>query len=340
MKRFVSLSVVLALLALLDARPAESEPAYHLQKKITVGGEGGWDYLSLDSAARRLYIARFDRVMVMDVDRGTVVGEVPKTAGVHGVALVPERNLGFSSNGADSTVTVFDLKTLKEVARIPVGKRPDAILYDPATRRVFTMNAASKDATAIDVDTNKVVGSVPLGGKPEFCVADEQGHVYVNIEDKSEVVQFDAKELRVLNRWKLAPGAGPSGLAMDRKNRRLFSTCHNQKMIVLDADSGRVIASPSIGRGTDACIFDPDQQIAFSSNGDGTLTLVHEDDPDHFRAVASVPTQAGARTMALDAKTHQIYLVTARQKPPPPDAKGPGRRSFEPGSFTVLVVGP
>jgi YVTN family beta-propeller protein len=328
-----SLLFALVLLVMDGRMPAQSaEPGYHVIKKFTLGGEGGWDYLSIDPAARRLYIARADRVMVVDLDKGTLVGEVPNTPGIHGVALVPEQNRGFSSNGGDATVSAFDLKTLKEVTRIKVGKRPDAIVYDPASKRVFTMNAGSSDATAIDVATEKVVGTIPLGGKPEFAVADGKGQVFVNLENKSEVVVLDTQKLEVANRWPLAPGKEPTGLAMDRAKRRLFSSCHSQKMVVMDADNGRVLATPAIGKGTDACVFDPDRKLAFSSNGDGTLTVVREDDGDKFTVVENVETQVGARTMALDPKTHQIYLATAKAKPGQ-------RRSFEPGSFVILVVG-
>ncbi len=306
-------------------------PGYHVLKKIPVAGEGGWDYLTVDPAAHRLYIARSNRVQVVDVDKGELVGEVEKTPGVHGVALVPKRGRGFASCGGDSTVCVFDLETLKEVNRIPVGKRPDAIIYDPASHRVFTFNAGDRDTTAIDAETEKVVGRIPLGGKPEFAVSDHKGHVYVNIEDKNEVLDLDARELSVLHRWPIAPGEEPAGLSMDRKNRRLFSSCHNDKMVVLDADSGKVVATPAIGRGTDACAFDSEARLAFSSNGDGTLTVVREGDKDQYEVAENVKTQAGARTMAIDPKAHRIYLVTAKPK-------AGQRRSFEPGTFTVLVV--
>jgi YVTN family beta-propeller protein len=262
------------------------------------------------------------------------VGEVsgPEIKGIHGVALVPDLNRGFISNGMTSTVTPFDLKTLKTDEPIKVGNRPDAIIYDPASKRVFSFNAGSKDATAIDAETKAVAGTVPLGGKPEFAVADEQGQVYVNIEDKNEIVAFDARELKEKNRWKTSPGTEPAGLAMDRKQRRLFSTCHNQKMVVLDAENGNVLATPEIGKGTDACVFDQETGLAFSSNGDGTLTIVQQDASGSYQVAANVATQAGARTMALDTKTHQIYLVTAK-------AKAGQRRVFEPGTFTILVVG-
>jgi YVTN family beta-propeller protein len=334
MRLAASLSICIAF-ALVGSPNAEevSPSSYHVIKKIPVGEDGGWDYLTADPEARRLYITRFDRVMVLDMDTGQIVGKVAKTPGVHGVALVPKLNKGYSSNGQEGTVTVFDLKTLGETARVKVGQRPDAIVYDPSTERVFTFNAGSKDATAIDTASDKVLGAVPLGGKPEAGVADERGTIYVNIEDKSEIVAFDARELKEKHRWSIAPGKDPAGLAIDRKQRRLFSTCHNEMMVVLNADDGKVIATPAIGRGTDACIFDPDTELAFSSNGDGTLTIVKQNGSGEYEVAANARTEAGARTMALDPKTHQIYLATAR-----PIAGQ--RRRFEPGSFTILVVGP
>jgi YVTN family beta-propeller protein len=307
-------------------------PGYHVVKKITLGGEGGWDYLTFDPAAHRLYIARSNRVMVVDVDKGKVVGEVPKTPGIHGVALVPKRDRGFTSNGRDSTVTVFDLKNLRAKKQIKVGKRPDAIIYDPASDRVFTCNAGDGTVTAIDATKEKVAGTIKLGGRPEFAVADGKGHVFVNLVDKSEILDLDARKLTVKHRWPLAPGKGPSGLAMDRAHKRLFSTCRNGKMVVLDAASGKVLATPAIGRGTDACAFDPGTGFAFSSNGEGTVTVVREAGKGKFEVVETVKTQRGARTMALDPKTHKLYLVTAKALP--------GQRwRFQPGSFVVLVVG-
>lgn len=320
-----------ALALSLSAGPDGSSPGYHVVKTFKLGGETGWDYLTIDADARRLYVTRGDRVMVVDVDSGAFVGEVPNTPGIHGVALDLKRGHGFTSNGGDSTVTVFDLKTLNELARVKVGKRPDAILYDSASDRVFTMNAGSGDSTAVNAADYNVAGTVPLGGKPEFAVADGKGRVYVNLEDKSEIVSFDAKTLDAKDRWPLAPGKDPAGLAIDREHRRLFSTCHSKHMVVLDADSGRVLATPAIGSGTDACVFDPDTGLAFSSNGDGTLTVVRAAG-DKFEVAETVKTQRGARTMALDTKTHSIWLVTATPK------QGQ-RRVFEPGSFTVIIVG-
>jgi YVTN family beta-propeller protein len=321
----------------LGAPAAPTGKGYRVLKKIPVGGEGGWDYLTMDSAARRLYITRGNRVQVLDVDKAKVVGEVSPTPGVHGVALVPARKRGFTSNGGDSTVTVFDTETLRETARVKVGNRPDAIIYDPASDRVFTFNARSNDTTALGAEDGTVAGTVKLGGRPEFAAADGRGHVYVNLEDKNEVVAIDSRKLEVKARWPLAPGEEPAGLAVDPAKRRLFATCHNQKMVILSAEDGHVLGTVPIGKGTDACAFDAEARLAFSSNGDGTLTVVQEQPADHFRVLANVPTQAGARTMALDTKTHQIYLATARFKQAAPGQKG--RRSVEPDSFEILVVG-
>jgi len=270
--------------------------------------------------------------MVMDLDNGKIVGDVPKTTGVHGVVLAPKLKRGFTSNGGDSTVTIFDLATLKETARVKVGDGPDAILFDPATNRVFTFNAKSQDATALAADTGAVVGTVKLGGRPEAGVSDEKGMVYVNVQGKNEVVAFDAKELVVKHRWPLAPGETPVGLGIDLNKRRLFSTCRNDKMVILEADTGKVLGTLPIGKGTDACIFDPSVNLAFSSNKDGTLTVVEAPAAAPFRVLANVQTQLGAKTMALDAKTHNIYLATAQFTA--------GKMAAPvPGTFTILVVG-
>ena len=315
---------------------------YHLLKKVPLGGEGGWDYLAFDSPTRRLFISRATKVVVLNVDTGTVAGEIPNTDGVHGIALVPEFDRGFTSNGRAGTVTIFDLQSLQIIGSAKAGTNPDAIVYDPASKRVFTMNGYSNDATAIDAASGNVIGTIPLTGKPEFAVADGAGHVYVNIEDKSEELQIDAQNLKVTAQWPLAPCQEPSGLAMDIAHRRLFAGCHNQMMAVVDADSGKVIATPAIGLGVDANAFDPGTGLAFASNGQSaTLTVVHEDAPDKFSVVENVTTQRGARTMALDPKSHEIYLVTADFAPAPPSAnENPKPRMMAvPGSFVVLIYG-
>jgi YVTN family beta-propeller protein len=315
--------------------------SYHVVNRFKLGGEGGWDYLTFDAKGGRLFISRSTHVMVVDAEKGTVLGDIPGTEGVHGVALVEELGKGYTSNGRTSSVTVFDLKTLKVLKQIPVGKNPDAIIYDPASKRVFTMNGASSDATAIDVKTDTTVGTIPLDGRPESAVSDERGHVFVNLEDKSAVVEFDPVKLSVLARWPIAPGEEPSGLAIDRKHARLFSTGANKTLVILDAATGKVVSTLPIGGGVDGAVFDPETGLAFSSNGDGTLTVIREDSPDKFTVVENVTTQRGARTLALDTKTHRVYLVTAEFGPPPaptPERPHP-RPSIVPGSFTLLVVG-
>lgn len=323
--------VVLAMVALSLAAVAQSAPGYKVVKTWKLGGEGGWDYLTVDSEGRRLFIARATRVMVVDADSGKSLGEIADTPGVHGVALAPEFGRGFVSDGGEDMVTVFDLKSLKTLNKVKVGTRPDAILYDPFSKRVFTFNARSKDTTAVDAAKGEVVGTLALGGKPEFAASDEKGTMFVNIEDTSELVAFDPQKLVVKSRWKLAGCEEPTGLALDRKNRRLFAGCGgNKKMAIVDADSGKVIAMPDIGDGCDATAFDADQKLAFTSAGDGTITVIREDSPDKFSVVETVKTQERARTMALDPKTHELFTVTAKVLP---------ERKVEPDTFVVIVVG-
>jgi DNA-binding beta-propeller fold protein YncE len=324
------------------AAAAPPEDGYHLIKKVTLGGEGGWDYLKVDSDARRLYISRGTHVMVVDADTYAVVGDIPDTQGVHGIAIASDLGRGFTSNGRSNTVTIFDLKTLKVLGTPATDTGPDAIVYDPASKRVFTFNGRGGSTTAIDGATGNVVGTIKLDGQPEFAVPDGKGHIYNNLEDKSIVVEIDTQALRVTQRWPLAPGESPSGIAMDTEHRRLFSGCHNKMMVVMDADSGKVIATPPIGEGVDANGYDPGTKLAFSSNGRAaTLTVVHEDSPDKFSVLQDVPTQLGARTMALDEKTHNVFLVTAEFEPPPAGTQTTERRrpTMKPGSFTLLVVG-
>ena len=338
--RFFPLTLGLLLVGAMTGVAADS--SYHLVKKIPLGGEGSWDYLTFDEASRRLYIARATRVVVLDVDQGSVVGEIQNTAGVHGIALAPELNRGFTSNGAAGSVTIFDLKTLKELGQTKTtGDNPDAIVYDPASRRVFTMNGRGNNATAIDAATGTVVGTIPLGGRPEFGVADGRGRLYVNLEDKGEELAIDSQALKIVARWKMGPCEEPSGLAIDREHRRLFAGCRNQVMVVMDADTGKLVGTVPIGRGVDANAFDPGTQLAFSSNGDGTLTVVHEDSPDKFSVPENVKTQRGARTMALDPKTHNVFLVTAEfgSAPPPTPEQPRPRPTILPNTFVVLVFG-
>jgi DNA-binding beta-propeller fold protein YncE len=314
---------------------------YHVVNTWKLGGEGGWDYLTADSDARRLYISRGTHVVVIDLDSGKSVGDIADTPGVHGIALAPELGRGFVSNGREGTVSIFDIKTLATSNKVKVGENPDAILYDPATKRVFTFNGRSQDSTAIDAASGKVLATIKLDGKPEFAASDAKGEVFVNIEDKSELTVIDPNKLEVKTKWPLAPCTEPSGLSMDRKNRRLFVGCDNKMMAVVDADSGKVLATPAIGEGVDATTFDDGTGLAFASCGEGVLTVVKEDSPTSFSVAEDVKTQQGARTMALDSKTHNAYVVTANFGPPPAaTADNPHpRRSILPDSFVVLVVG-
>jgi YVTN family beta-propeller protein len=316
-------------------------PGYHVVKTYKLGGDGGWDYLTLDNTSNRLYISRSTHVIVIDADSGKPVGDIPDTPGVHGIALAPEFGRGFVSNGREGTVTVFDLNSLKVLSKIKVGENPDAILYDPASKRVFTFNGRSDDVTAIDAAKGEVMGTIKVDGKPEFAVSDAKGEIFVNIEDKSELMALDPNKLDVKSRWPLAPCEEPTGLAIDRKHRRLFSGCSNKLMAIVDTDSGKLVSTLPIGDGVDATAFDPDTGLAFASCGEGVLTVVHEDSPDKFSVAENVPTKRGARTMALDPTKDRIFLVTAEFGPPPaPTAGQPHPRpTILPDSFEVLVVG-
>src|SRR5579872_333284 len=334
-------SLIPFLTVALAASAFAAGPGYKVKDTFKVGGDGGWDYLTADSNARRLYISRGTHVIVLDIDSGKTVGDIPDTQGVHGIALAPELGKGFTSNGREGTVTIFDLKTLAPIGgKVKVGENPDAILYDPATKRVFTFNGHSQDSTAIDATDGKVLGTIKLDGKPEFAASDAKGTIFVNIEDKSELVKIDPAKLEVKAKWPLAPCTEPSGLAIDRKNGRLFVGCDNKMMAVVDADSGKVLATPAIGEGVDATRFDPETGLAFASCGEGVLTVVKEDAPGKFSVAETVSTQQGARTMELDSKTHNVFVVTAKFGPPPAaTADNPHpRRSVLPDSFVVLVL--
>jgi len=337
LRRWLQVSLVVAITAV---ALAAAGPGYKVVNTYKVGGDGGWDYLIADGAARRLYISRATHVIVLDLDSGKTVGDIADTPGVHGIALAPELGRGFVSNGREGTVSIFDLKTLATISKVKAGENPDAILYDPATRRVFTFNGKSQDSTAIDAAKGTVLGTIKLDGKPEFAASDGKGEIFVNIEDKSELTAIDSNKLAVKSTWPLAPCESPSGLSIDRKNRRLFVGCDNKMMAVVDADSGKVLATPAIGDGVDATTFDDETGLAFASCGEGVLTVVREESPDKFSVAENVPTQAGARTLALDSKTHNVYLVTAKFGPPPAaTADNPHpRRSILPDSFVVLVV--
>jgi len=326
---------------LLAATAIAGPSGYHADRAILIPGDGSWDYIVADTTSHRLFVTHGTHVQVVDAVTDSIVGEIPHTPGVHGVALAYDLGRGFTSNGRDSSVTVFDLKTLAVTGRIHVGARfPDAILYDRASGRVFTFNGGSANTTAIDARSQEVVGTLALGGTPEAGVDDGSGTIFVNDEDHANVVAFDARRLKRLHVWSLAPGESPSGLAFDRAHHRLFSGCDNRKLIVLDSETGRRVATLPIGDGVDGVAFDPGQQLVFSSNGDGTLTVIHEDDPDHYSVVENVPTQKSGRTLALDPRDGTVYIPAAKLgAPPAPTPERPHPRpSVVPGSFRVVVV--
>jgi DNA-binding beta-propeller fold protein YncE len=315
---------------------------YSIKQTIVIGGDGGWDYLIADAAKRKLYVSHGTEVDVVDLETNMVAGKIAGTNGVHGIALANDLDRGFVSDGRDNQATIFDLKTLAVIGTVKTGMNPDGILYDPFSKRVFTFNGRSKDATAVEAETGKVAGTIALGGKPEFPVTDGKGNVYVNIEDTNEIAHINPKTLEVLAKWKIEPCDSPSGLAFDGANRRLFAVCENKIMVVVDADNGKVVATAPTGAGTDAAAFDPVTKLAFASNGqDGTLTVIHQESADVYKVVENAKTQRGARTMALDAKTHKIYLATAEMGPAPAaTAEVPHPRpKVVAGSFKLLVMG-
>ena len=337
--------LVIAVLASLASVAAAStaaadaaHPSFAVTHHLKLGGTGGWDYLSFDAQRRHLFVTRGDRVLVLDVDHDKQVGAIPDTDGVHGVAIAQNLHRGFTSNGKADSVTAFDLDTLKTLATIKgTGDKPDAILYDDASRHLFTFNGKSNNASVIDPAKNAVIATIPLPGKPEFAATDGSGHVYVNIEDKSELMDIDSSTNRVLHAWPLAPCESPSGLAFDVAHARLFSVCDNQLMTLLDAHDGHRVATVPIGDGPDAVAFDPADGLIYSSNGEsGTLTVVHEEDPDHYKVIANVPTQESARTLALDPLKHRVYLSSV-QLSGKKDARGHAIPVVD--SFTLLTVG-
>jgi DNA-binding beta-propeller fold protein YncE len=311
-----------AIVVLLVCTSFAADGGYSVIKKIPIPGTGSWDYLTVDEAARRLYVSHGTQVEVIDLDSLSVVGNVPNTPGVHGIAISPESGRGFISNGQSSTVTIFDLKTLKHLSEVPTGKKPDAIIYDPATSRVFAFNGGGNSATAIDAPGGKVAGTVDLEGGPEFAAADGKGYVFNNLEDESLVLKINSHDLKVEQRWPTAPCSSPSSMAIDRANRRLFVGCRSKVMAVLDVDSGKVLTTLPIGDHVDATAFDNETKLVFNSNGEGTITIIHQDSPDKYSIIETVKTLPRAKTMALDPKTHRLFLSTA-----------------ENGQFEVLVVG-
>jgi len=344
MKRSLALlSFLLILFTGLNLRGQNTPSEYSIVNKIHLPGEGGWDYLSVDEAGSRLFLSHSTVVLVVDLKTATLLGTINETPGVHGIALAPELNKAFISVGRNASVKVIDFKTLAVLADVPTtGKNPDAIMYDQFSKKVFTFNGGSANSTVIDATTNAVVGTIALEGKPEFPATDGKGKIYVNIEDKSLISVIDVKTLKVEKSWPIAPGEEASGLALDNETHRLFAVCSNKLMVVVDAIDGHIVTTLPIGDGCDGVKFDPGMKRAYSSNGEGTMTVVQEINKDSFKVLENVPTQQGSRTLAVDTKTHHIYLPGAEFNPAPAaTADNPRpRRAMKPGSFIVLDVAP
>ena len=333
---------VLSLLMFCCVGFSSAQSNYRIVNKIPIEGNGGWDYITMDEAASRLYVSHGNEMNVVDIIANKVIGTIPDTKGVHGIALAKDLDKGFISNGRDTSVTIIDLKTLKFIAKVKVtGNNPDAILYDPLSHKVFTFNGRSSNSTVIDAKTNKVIGTIKLIGKPEFPVNGLAGKIYVNIEDKNSISVINVNTLKVEQTWSIAPGESPSGLAIDIKNKRLFSVCDNKLMVVVDYITGKVIKTLKIGEGVDGVSFDSGLSRAYSSNGEGTMTVVQEKDANTFTVLENVPTQKGARTITVNTKTHKLYLPTAGYgEAPAATAQNPHpRAAVKPGTFVVIEIG-
>jgi YVTN family beta-propeller protein len=322
---------------------ALGDEVYHSVREIPIGGERGWDILTIDRTANRLYLSQATKVVIVDLNTNSVTGEIADTPGVHAFVAVPEVQRGFSSNGKESKSSVVDLTTLKTTSKIDTGSNPDAVVYEPRHGEVYVFNHTGNSVTVINSKTATVSATIPLGGTPEFAAVDQAtGRVYCNIEDKSEVAVIEADKHEVVAHWSLSPGEGPSGIALDATHHRLFSGCHNKMMVMLDTESGKVVGSVPIGSGVDGCAFDDATQLAFASCGDGTTTIASEQGPNKLAMVQILKTERGARTMALDPETHRIYLPTAQFQTPPSPSPGasPGRPSVVPNTLKLLVYGP
>lgn len=350
MKKFYALSAAIFLAAIVAVSAASN---YRLIKKVSLPGEGGWDYLMVDSAARRVYVSHGNQVEVLDADSGDPVGKIPNTNGVHGIAISPELERGFTSNGRAGTVTIFDRKNLQTIGEVKVGKNPDAIIYEPVARRVFAFNAESKTASVIDAADGKIAATIDLGGVPEGPVADGKGFVFVNLKDEQSnlTLRIDSKEMTIKDRWQVGAAGctDPGNMAMDRETRRLFVRCKDRAkeqgccvMGVINADNGKLIATVPIGDRVDSAAFDPETRLIFMPDGDGKVSIIHEDSPDKYSLAQNVETQQGARTIALDVKSHKIYLPAAKTTPPPAAGADQAERRprIVPGTFTVLIFGP
>src|SRR5208282_6168129 len=330
--------ILLPVLFCVAVAVCRADGPYHFIKEIPVGGDGGWDYLTVDSAGQRLYVSHGTKVVVIDLAKDQVVGEITNTPGIHGIAIAPDLGLGVTSNGRENKAGIVDLKTLQTLSKVDTGKNPDGMLYEPERKEAYLFNGRGQSATVVDVKAGKVVATIPLGGKPEFAQADPKaGRVYDNLEDKNEVAVIDTKSHQVITNWPITPAEEASGMAIDLKNHRLFLGCGGSKtMVMMDSTSGKTIASVPIGQGVDANAFDPGTGFAFASCGDGTTTIAHEDTPDKLTVVQTLETQRGSRTMIIDPKTHKIYLAAAKFEAP---AEGQRRGKMVPDSFKILVYG-
>jgi YVTN family beta-propeller protein len=328
--------VLLVGLMTLGTIPLTAQSNYKITRKIQVGGEGSWDYITVDGKASRIYASHATTAVVVDIKTGNLLGSIPDTKGIHGIALAQEINRGYTSNGRDSSVTVFDLTTLKPIEVIKgTGANPDCIMFDPFSKKIFTFNGRSNNASVIDIKTNKVIATIPLDGKPEFAASDGKGNVFVNIEDKSVINVISSKDFKVIRHWPIAPGEEPSGIALDNETHRLFSVCSNKLMVVTDSQTGKVITTLPIGDRCDGVTFDSVKKIAYSSNGEGSITVVQEIDANTFKVLETIQTMPGARTIAIDKTTHHLYLPTAEYGVA---AAGDRRPPIKPNTFMILEV--
>ena len=336
MKKYLRLALF-GIVGLMTAVSSRAEGPYHFIKEIPIGGNGGWDYCTVDPSAGRLYVSHGTEVVVIDLAKDKVVGTITNTPGIHGVAIASDLGLGVTSNGRENKAGIVDLKTLQTLSKVDTAEGPDGMLYEPGQKEAYLFCGRGQSATVVDVKGQKVVATIPLGGRPEFAQADPAaGRVYDNLEDKSEVAVIDTKSHQVVSKWPIAPGEEASGMAIDVKNHRLFLGCRNQLMAMVDSTDGKVIATVPIGQGVDANAFDPETGFAFASCGDGTTTIAREESPDKLTVVQTLQTQRGSRTMALDPSTHKIYLAAAKFEPP---AEGQRRPRMIPGTFKILVYG-
>jgi len=335
-------ATILSVLGAALAPICRADGPYHFLKEIPVGGEGGWDYLSVDPVGRRLYVSHATKVVVIDIDKNEIVGEIADTPGIHGVALAPDLKRGFTSNGRENKAGIVDLETLQTLSKVDTGQNPDGMLYEPGRQEVYMFNGHGRSATVFDAKTGTIVATIPLSGKPEFSAADPTaGRVYDNIEDKSEVAVIDTTTHQVVATWPVAPGEEASGMAIDVEHHRLFLGCGNKLMVMMDSTNGKVVTTVPIDQGVDANAFDPGTQLAFASCGVGTVIIAKEETPDKLTVVQTLPTERGARTMTLDPKTHNIYLATAKYEAQPEPAAGTPRQrpKMIPGTFKILIYG-